>query len=296
MGVGFEDLTNTRTITAGKLILHFWDELASPSQVFLGEEASDADTTLFLSVAGTAEPGDLIQLDREVLEVTEVLDGGLQYAVSRGAHGSIAAAHGAETPVYHQGKKAFVLPFSKDFFGSPASGSYSFPIYLPDARISSAAFSVINMRGESDPSDLCLTATTEAGLRTLSGGQLSVQVEGYLAIQSDVAPPLMIEQSHSVRDVFAVVRQAPAEGPIQMRVRHNGADYCLLEIPEGETMSNIVNGFGRAPLTAGGQVSLDILSAPPGQKRHTRARSDGHAAAVTRGTQKSPVDFYPNRT
>jgi hypothetical protein len=264
MGVGFETLTNTRTISAGTLTLNYWDELASPAQVWLGEDMGAEDSVLSLSSAGSAQAGSLIQLAGEVLKVAEVLDGGLRYGVVRGVQGSTAAAHSENTPLYHLSRKVFVLAFSRDFFGSPASGSYSFPIYLPDARIASAELIVTNMRGNSEPSEVCLTATTESGLRTLSGGQLSIQVEGYLAVQSDVAPPLVIEQSYCVRDIFAVVRQAPAGAPMQLRVRQGTEVYCLLNIPEGATVSNVVNGFGLPPLMAGGRISLDIVSVPQG--------------------------------
>ncbi len=40
--------------------------------------------------------------------------------------------------------------------------------------------------------------------------------------------------------------------------------YCLLTIPEGATISNVVNGFGRPPLEAGAQINLDIMSVAQG--------------------------------
>ena len=120
------------------------------------------------------------------------------------------------------------------------------------------------MRGDSAPAQVSLTTTTEFGLRTLSGGQLSIQVEGYPGIQSDVAPPLVVEESHSVRDIFAVVRGAPEGAPIQMRLRQNADVYCLLAIPVGATVSNVVNGFGLPPLVAGAQIRMDITSVAQG--------------------------------
>jgi hypothetical protein len=119
---------------------------------------------------------------------------------------------------------------------------------------------VTNMRGNSETATAAFTASTDFGLRTLSGGQMSIQVEGYLAIQSDVAPPLVVEDGHSVRDVFAVVREAPAGAPIELRLRQNSEDYCTLIIPAGANYSNVVHGFGLAPLAAGAQIALDIVS------------------------------------
>lgn len=264
VGIGFEDLTNTRTITAGTLRLHYWPELSSPSPFLLSAGAGAEDTILNLSAAGSAQPGSLIQLGGEIMAVAEVLDDGMQYSVIRGSLGSTAEAHSQGTPVYHLSMKIFVLPFPKDFFGSPASGNYSYPIHLPDARIAGGELTVTNMRGDSEPAQVSFTATTEYGLRTLSGGQLSIQIEGYLAIQSDVAPPLVVEEAHSVRDVFAVVRGAPAGAAIELQLRQNAETHCLLTIPEGATISNVVNCFGRPPLVAGAQINLDILSVAQG--------------------------------
>ena len=110
-------------------------------------------------------------------------------------------------------KKIFILPFAQDFFGSPASGSYAFPITIPDVRIAAAELFMTNSRGNSSVAAESFTDTTDLGLRTLSGGQLTIQVEGPLAIQTNAAPPLLVETSCSVRDVYAVVQDAPSERP-----------------------------------------------------------------------------------
>jgi hypothetical protein len=263
-GVGFEELTNTRSIAAGTLALNYWDELDGVSVVNLTQVLHVAESSLFLSAVGRAVVGSLIQLQAEVLRVTEVLDGGLRYSVDRGVHGSAAAEHGQGTPVEHLKSKVYVLPFSRDFFGSPASGSYSYAVFLPDVRIASAEMSVTNSRGTSEPSQVCLTAMTDFGLRTLAGGQLSIQMEGYLAVHSDVAPPLVIEETHCARDISAVIREAPQGAPIELRLRQNGDEYCRLVIPAGALISNVVPGMGLPPLVTGSQINLDALSVPQG--------------------------------
>jgi hypothetical protein len=68
-----------------------------------------------------------------------------------------------------------------------------------------------NVRGNSPSAMASFGATTDQGLRTLAGGQLSIQVEGYLAIQTDAAPPLMIDATVAPRDIFAVVNEAPEQ-------------------------------------------------------------------------------------
>jgi hypothetical protein len=264
MGIGFEELNNTRTITAGKLTLHYWNELSGAAPGGLVQAVDDEATTLLLAAAGSAQPGSYVQVDGEIMAVTGVFEGGTVYEVTRGAHGSAAEPHDQAALVYQLIRKVYVLPFPRDFFGSPASGSYCFPVYLPDVRIASAELIVVNARGESEPFQLCLTTSTDYGLRTLSGGQLSIQVEGYLAIQADVAPPLIVEESHSVRDIFAVVRESAVGSAIELRLRQDSEEYCRLTIPAGSTVSNVVTGFGLPPLAAGAQINLDILSVPQG--------------------------------
>ncbi len=260
VGVGFTDLTNTRTIEAGTLTLHYWDELSSPSQSALGAGISSTDTLVTLAAAGAGQIGDLIQIDSEVLAIVAVQNGGLQYQTTRGSHGTSASNHATQAVVYHLKRKVFIVPFPRDFFGSPASGSFSYPIFLPDARLAAASLMVTNSRGNSETSKGNFTATVDAGLRTLSGGQLTIQVEGYLAIQTGAAPPLVIEDAHSVRDVFAVVREAPTGGPVHLELKRDGALYCSLTIPVGATTSNTAGGFGLAPLGALSKLTLDIIS------------------------------------
>lgn len=260
VGVSFTTLTNTHTISAGTLILYSWDELASPTAFSLASAAAATDPSVTLNSAGPAVVGDLIQIDGEILEVTAV--SGTAYTVTRASHGSTAAAHASGALVYHLQKNVTIVPFVEGFFGSPASGSYAASIFLPDVRIAAADFWVTNVHGASPAGAAAFTATVDQGLRTLSGGQLSIQVEGYLAIETDAAPPLVIESALAARDIFAVVAEAPSGGSIQMQLRQGSTVYCTLTIPDGATISNVVGGFGLAPLAPGAQLLLDILSAP----------------------------------
>jgi hypothetical protein len=123
---------------------------------------------------------------------------------------------------------------------------------------------VTNTRGNSETKTVTFTYTADSGLRTLSGGQFSIQVEGYLAIQSNAAPPLVVQDSHSVRDMFAVVREAPTGAPVELRLRQNEVVHCNLTIPANSTVSNTVDGFGLPPLAAGAQINLDIVSVGQG--------------------------------
>jgi hypothetical protein len=258
-GVSFTDLTNTRTISAATLTLYYWDELQGTPAITLASAVGTGDTLLSLSSAGSAQPGSFIQIELEVMRVEAAQNSGTQYSVTRAIDGSQAAAHAAQTPVYHLLSKTVIAPFPPEFFGSPYSGSWSYPIALPDVRVASAELFVTNQQGNSPAKDICLTHTTDSGLRTLAGGQYSIQVDGYLAVDQSVAPALVIEASHSVRDVSAVLGRA-ADAAVGLQLNVNGASYCQLTIAAWATVSNTVDGNTLAPLPSGAQVTLSVLS------------------------------------
>lgn len=262
VGVGFSTLTNTRTIASGTLSVYYWDELTGGTPASLSSGIASGDTTINLSAAAGAAVGDLIQVEQEIMSVTGVSTNGLSYQVIRAEYQTAGTVHGAGTTVYLLRRRTFIVPFARDFFGSPAGGSYNYPIYLPDVRIGAASLFVTNDRGNSAPAQFGFTSTADSGIRTLSGGQYSLQVDGTLAIQTDAAPPLLIESGHAVRDIYAVVREAATSGSIQIRVKQNGADYCDLTIAGGATTSNVVGGFGLPPLASNAQLGIDIVSVP----------------------------------
>ncbi len=262
VSVGFTTLVNTVTIMAGTLSLFSWNELNSPTTYTLANAALSTDTTVTLSSAGTAVAGDLIQIEAEILEVTGTSGGGTIYTVTRGSHGSTAAAYAAGTLVYHLKLSVTIVPFVNGFFGSPASGSYSNSTSLPDVRVGAAEFFVTNSFGGGPVATGSYGATTDQGLRTLAGGQMSIQVEGYLAIQTDAAPPLVVDSALAIRDMFAVVNDAPSGGAVTLQLRQGSTVFCSLTIADGTTTSNVVDGFGLAALAAGSVISMDILSVP----------------------------------
>jgi hypothetical protein len=258
-GVSFTDLTNTRTVSAATLTMYYWDELQGTPAITLAGGVGIGDTLLSLSAAGSAQPGTCIQIELEVMRVEAAANNGTQYTVTRAIDGSQAAAHAAQTPVYPLLSQTAIAPFPPEFFGSPYSGSWSFPIALPDVRVASAELFVTNQQGNSPVQHICLTHTTDSGLRTLATGQYSIQVDGYLAVDQSVAPALVMDASHSVRDVHAVLG-APADAPVALQLNLNGASYCQLTIAAWATASNTVDGNTLPPLPAGAQVTLSVLS------------------------------------
>jgi hypothetical protein len=259
-GIGFGSLDNVRTISAGTLTLAYWDELNPAPLILLSVAIGASDTVLTLAAATSVRAGDLIQIEAEIMVAQQSVNNGTSVQVTRGSHGSSVTNHSAQRALYFLVKKTFIMAFAHDFFGSPASGSYAFPVAIPDVRIAAAELFVTNTRGNSTVATQSFTNTTDLGLRTLSGGQLSIQVEGPLAIQTNAAPPLLVESPHAVRDVYAVVQEPPAGAPIAVQVTQNGQPYCQLTIPIGATVSNVVDGFAVGALLSKGQIGLDILS------------------------------------
>jgi hypothetical protein len=96
----------------------------------------------------------------------------------------------------------------------------------------------------------------------LSGGQLSLQVAGTLAIQQNPTPPLFVEASHAVEDVRAVVGTAPSGGSVTVQVCQSTNLMCTLTIPDGQTTSNIVDGATLGPLIEGSSVTINITDVP----------------------------------
>jgi hypothetical protein len=212
-----------------------------------------------LNQAGSAQVGSFLQIDSEVMRVEAILNNGLGYRVTRGLHGSQAAAHTVPALVYPLAGRTEIAPFPQDFFGSVYSGSWTYPVTLPDVRVASAELFVTNQRGNSPVNAACFTGTTDKGLRTLSGGQYTIQVGGFLAVDQSAAPALIVDAAHSVRDVFAVLGTT-ADAQIQLQVNVNGAAYCTLSFDQGSLLAASVNGNGLAPLAAGSQITLSVLS------------------------------------
>jgi hypothetical protein len=258
-GVGFTSLENTASISSATLTLHYWNELNPTPSTTLATAMTATDTALTLTVAGGALPGSILQIDGEVLAVTAVANSGTQYNVRRGLDGSSAAAHNAQAIVYQLTAMTVIVPFPEGFFGSPYCGNWSYPILLPDARIAGGELWVTNAFGNSPTATACFTNMLDEGLRTLSGGQYSIQVDGFLAVDQFAAPALVVDASHSVKDVFAILGTA-ADAPVNLQLNLNGASWCQLTFGTGAIVSSTVGGFGLPELTAGAQLTLSVLS------------------------------------
>jgi hypothetical protein len=197
-----------------------------------------ATTTVQLTTVGPPVVpfvGQIIEIDRELMAVQAVDSGSGTYTVIRGALGSTAATHDPAAYILHLDSSTIVAPFAQGFFENLASANYLHTVNLPDVRICAAEFYVTNAFGNSQASQIFYSD----GLRTLSGGQFSLQVSGYLATQQNAAPPLIIEASHAVRDMRATVTQAATGYDIDIDILQDGVLYVKLKILDGHTVSDI---------------------------------------------------------
>jgi hypothetical protein len=269
LGIAFQELDNTQGISSGTFLLHYRDELQGPSSVLLAAGIDAAVTTLTLSIAGDAVAGDLIQIDSEIMQVTDVQNTSQTYIVTRAQQGSTAAAHNANAPIYRLQSRTIIVPFDPNFFSTPAAGAWSHSEWIPDIRLASAEFFVTNSFGSSPTTVGTYTQLTDNGQRTLRGGQLDLQVDGVVGIQSDAVPQITIAQSTSVRDVYATVEQAPSGADLSAVIKTNGGAWATITILDGHTISNPFDAAEIPPLAADSVVSLDITGVGttfPGQR------------------------------
>ena len=177
------------------------------------------------------------------------------YTVIRGVLGSTAAAHLQNAYVLPLDNSTIVAPFAQGFFENLASANYLHTVNLPDVRICAAEFYVTNAFGNSQAGQIFYSD----GLRTLSGGQFSLQVSGYLATQQNAAPPLIIEASHAVRDMRATLGQPAIGYEISIDILQDGAFYANLRIPDGHTVSDIdTNVLNVAPLAKESVLTMNV--------------------------------------
>ena len=179
-------------------------------------------------------------------------------AVTRGMTSTVAADHALPVSAYPLSEKVIIVPFVKNFFGSPASGDWRYSVSIPNVRIASTELSMTNALGAGPAAANTYTNTIDSGLRTMAGGQFSFQVSGYLAIQTNAAPLIVVDANRSVRDIFGIVGTAPTGAGIILHINRNGAAYATVEFNAGATTSRVVSGFGMPALQAGDQLSMNI--------------------------------------
>ena len=256
--VGFDDLTNISSVGSGTLQLYSWNELNIQGQTKLASALDNQTAIIPVVPAATAYVGQILALDTELLTVLSVNTATSAYTVARGSFGSQAASHAANANVLHLMPTTIVVPFTLNFFENRAALNFIHTFTMPDARICAASFFVTNAFGDSQATQQFYTMLPDGGLRTLSGGQVAMQVSGTLATQQDAAPALVVEASHAVRDMRASVNQAPSGYTIHVDLLQAGVIYASMEIASGSTVSAVVDGSTLPPLTEGSTLTVNV--------------------------------------
>jgi len=251
----FSTLVNTVSIVAGTYTFHYYDEVNGVAPFALAAPVAAADTSIAFGT--TFASGVLVQIEQEIVQVTGTNSDGSS-RVTRGAQGTLAVDHALPFSAYQLSENVVIVPFIKNFFGSPASGDWKYSVALPDIRLASAELYMTNALGAGATTVNPYTGTIDSGLRTLGGGQYSFQISGYLAIQTNAAPAVVVDSDRSVRDIYGIVGTAPTGAAIVLQINRNGASYVTLQIPAGAAISNVFGGFGLPALRAGDLLSLNI--------------------------------------
>jgi len=168
--------------------------------------------------------------------------------------------HALPLSAYQLGETVVIVPFIKSFFGSPASGDWRYSVALPNVRLASAELYMTNALGDGATTANPYTGSIDSGLRTLAGGQYSFQITGYLAIQTNAAPAVIVDADRSVRDIYGIVGTAPTGAAIVLQINRNGAAYASVQVADGAVISSVANGFGLPALRAGDILSLKVTA------------------------------------
>jgi hypothetical protein len=259
--IGFAASSNVSSVASGTLQLYQWNELNTPSEYVLAADLDAASTTILLNRAASPYPGQAIQIGSEVATLLTANAAENSYTVVRGALGSTAAVQSSGNAVLLLDNVAVIVPFAPGFFENAAAANYIHTIALPDVRLIAAEFFVTNAFGNSQATKQSYASLDpDAGLRTLSGGQFSLQVNGYLATQQNAAPPLLVQATHAIRDMRATVNQPASGYDILITVLMDGVPYGdTLTIPSGAASSSaIVEGGALAPLVEGALLTINI--------------------------------------
>jgi hypothetical protein len=258
-GVSFADLTNTATVVAGTLTMYWQNEVAQETAVLLSSAITTTDVSI--SVTGsTISHGSFVRLDSELMRVETISAGGTTLTVTRGLFGTTPTAAALGATLVPLRATTATVPFPRHFFGTPASGNWTYSIPLENARVAAANFSVTNSQGNSMAASQSYTNTLDQGLRTLSGGQFSLQLSGPLAIENGAAPEVVLEADHPVGYVSAYLSEAPVGDDVQVRINLNSSALCTLTFSADSVTSNGVRGASLPVMRRGDRLSLDVIS------------------------------------
>jgi len=262
--IGFLTLENLASVYIGQLGLLFWDELLAPTPVALGSALLSSDTSAMLTgLSNSLAIGTLFQVEEEIVQTTGAPASGNVYPVTRALYKTTASAHSNGLPVFVLSRREMTIPFAPGYFSSTSAVGFRYNLRLPNVRISGADLVLFNRIGPSIRSEESYTGVFNYGVRTLSGGQITMNVQGYLAIEASAGNSYVVDRTTVVRDVSAYMQEPPTGANVEILVKVNGTPYCELLIEAGSHVATAVSRFNVQPLAPGATLSFDVLNVPP---------------------------------
>jgi hypothetical protein len=264
--ISFQSLTNAATVSSATVSIFSWDEIQRPSTSLAGAVAAN-DNGISLTSGASLSLGQVLQVGEELMIVTGPMDSVTNlYPVDRNTLTTKSADHSSGEIVLALQQTSLVLPFERGFFENAALTNYLHTVSMPDCRVFAAQMFMTNVFGDGQT---VTNSYLAAPLRTLSGGQFSLQVAGYLATQTNVAPALIVQKTHAVRDIWASMGQAAQGYSIAVDILQNGAAYCSFVIPpQGAGAANgtvdetkaalYVDGASIPPLQEGATLTMNV--------------------------------------
>jgi hypothetical protein len=258
-GVGFQDLTNTKTISTLTFTVWHFDETA-PVETTLTAPAFASSSTLAAASLASFAAGDLALLDTEIVRIASISGDTAQ--IARGQKGSTAADHAAGSKLIRLDKTIFVYNVPRNFFGTPESGAWEAREPFRSMAVCAVELYATNIHGNSPAKVNNYTdGFLDGRLRILSGEQVDLIVEGVIGIESDAVPPVYLRQATSIRDIYAYCKNAPQGGDINAVVKVGGVPLGTVVINDGQTFpANVIDGKDLPAIRPTEPITLDITS------------------------------------
>jgi hypothetical protein len=258
-GVGFQDLTNTKTISTLTFTVWHFDETA-PVETTLAAPTFPSSSALAAASLASFTAGDLALLDTEIVKLVSISGDTAQ--IERAQKGSSAADHAAGAKLIRLDKKIFVYQVPRNFFGRPESGAWEAREPFRCMAVCAVELYVTNIHGNSPTNVNNYTeGFIDGRLRILSGGQVDLIVEGVIGIESDAVPPVYLRQATSIRDIYAYCKNAPQGGNINAVVKVAGVALGTVVINDGQTFpANVIDGKDLPAIQHTQPITLDITT------------------------------------
>jgi hypothetical protein len=213
------NLDTARVFRVGDFVV-FNDESADPNNP--GRRSYECAQVIGPGAEGDAVPSGTFVLQRAYPGVPE----------GQATFGTLRCAHPAGIRFYKLDKKTFTFSVRKGFFRTPGLPA-RIEAKLPSACVVAALAGVANHFGYGPFTVFPLSRHNEPfmpGLRTCNGGAYIFQRPGPLAIEDTAAMPVRVQESASIRSIYAYVQRGTSDpGAHLFTIKRRSADGAAWE-------------------------------------------------------------------